>query len=417
MCPLDLPRSAPKAPGSFDRCFPLEHTLALIPALRERFAITRMADTTYLDRTCVPTFSAIVPSSDDLLSTYNGKGFTREASLCSAVMEAVERQLAAAPALPVFPLSTRVVQERLDLEALAIREHARDTVVDCVEGTDLLSGHAIPVPLSMVECPWYGDPLFRVTSTNGLASGNNLTEAIYHALCELIERHVWSIFHAKSHLLPRLYLGPDARDIAHAREVRFPTGNSLVDGLAETIRAAGLSLRVLAMEEPPLPCVMTATIVDAQAGMPFTHGGYGCALSPAHAMTRAMTEAVQCRVVDIQASREDISRPLDTTTLLGTHARRPQHLPYGLWHFDLPCEGVDLCDLPDRASVDLAHDVNVVIESLRAIGASCIAVVDISPRDLPVHAVRVIVPELETLTINGRVGRKILSVLDPFAVA
>ena len=38
--------------------------------------------------------------------------------------------------------------------------------------------------------------LFR-SNTNGLASGNNLEEAILHAMCEVIERDAWSICEAK----------------------------------------------------------------------------------------------------------------------------------------------------------------------------------------------------------------------------
>lgn len=414
MCPLKLPQSAPKAPGSFDRCFPLAHTVAHIPLLRERYAITRVADTTYLDRTYIPTFSAIVPSSDDLLSTYNGKGFTREASLCSAVMEAVERQLGAAPNLPTFALSTRDVQASIDLEKLEIRADARNAVVECVAGTDLLSGADVPVPLSMVQCPWYGKPLFRVTSTNGLASGNNLTEAIYHALCELIERHVWSLYHAKSHILPRLYFGEHSHDMAFAREVLFPSGDPLVDTLVQDVARAGLRLRVLSLEEPPLPPTMTATIIEEDAGMAFSHMGFGCSLSPSHALTRAVTEAVQSRVVDIQSAREDITRADDTSTLMGTHGRRQKTLPYGAWHFDLPCKPVELSSLPSRATNDLAEDLRIVLDSLRVSGASVVAAVDLSPPDVPINVVRIIVPELETTMINGRIGPKAMAIFNPF---
>ncbi|HVA26939.1 MAG TPA: hypothetical protein VNF68_02100, partial [Candidatus Baltobacteraceae bacterium] len=86
-----LPDSELKVRESFDRCVSLERTLSLIPELRRRFGITRIGDTTLLDRTNIPTACAVVPISPDALSVYNGKGLTREAAVASAVMEAAER--------------------------------------------------------------------------------------------------------------------------------------------------------------------------------------------------------------------------------------------------------------------------------------------------------------------------------------
>src|SRR5580698_8578765 len=95
--PIRLPKSCPKAVGSHDRCVSLEGTLARFGELRRRFGVTRLGDTTRLDRTGIPTATAIVPAGNDLISVYNGKGTSRNAAYAGAVMEAVERQVAAAP--------------------------------------------------------------------------------------------------------------------------------------------------------------------------------------------------------------------------------------------------------------------------------------------------------------------------------
>lgn len=415
--PVALPDRCPKAPGLFDRSVALEQTLALVPELRRRFGITRIADTTFLDRTGMPTFSAIVPESLDLLSVYNGKGFTRDAALVSAVMEATERQLGAdPPELPVFQEHLRTVQQYLDIDAMGLKPEMRDAVAECTFGTDLLTGALIPVPMAMVKCPWYGPSLFSVTSTNGLASGNTLTEALYHALCELVERHVWSIYHAKSHLLPRMYLGSDAADIQFASEIAFPTGNKLVDALAQRVQGAGLALRVLHLEQGTLPATMLACVTDSDAHPPQSHIGFGTSLSPSHAMTRAVTECIQSRVVDIQAAREDILRLGEPEGVMGAHARRQDALPHGRWYFDLPAPLVDLCSIPDQLTDDLAIDLRLLIDSLEEMGASAVSVVDLSPADLAVHVVRVIVPEIETTLVNGRIGRKVVDELNPFRV-
>lgn len=415
--PIVLPASAPKAAGTYDRAVPFAQTIALVPELRRRYGITRLADTTYLDRTGIPTYSAIVPHSPDLLGVYNGKGMTREGAIASAVMEATERQIGAAVSLPTFSESLGVVAERIDLEACGVRKEAGSGEAMCVFGTELLSGDAVAVPLAMVQCPWFGEKLFDITSTNGLASGNNLTEAIYHALCELIERHAWTMYHVRCSLLPRFYLGPQARDLALAREIVLPTGDERVDRLLADIRAAGLLVRALVLEEAPLPVTIIASITEPAANPAMAHMGLGCALSPAHALTRALTEAVQSRVVDIQAAREDILRPDEPAGIMGTHARRLKRTPTDQWYYDMPCTRIALEKLCDRSSDDLATDLRATLDSLRDSGMSSVIAVDLSPPDLPIAVVRTIVPGLETFVFTGHMGPRARALLNPFAVS
>ncbi len=415
--PIALPPCVRKAPGTFDRAVPFAQTIALVPELRKRYGITRLADTTYLDRTGIPTYSALVPQSPDLLGVYNGKGTTRDGAMASAVMEATERQIGAAVPLPKFTESLRVVGMRIDLEACGLRDDAAGTDAVCVLGTELLSGDAIAVPLAMVQCPWFGAKLFDVTSTNGLASGNNRTEALYHALCELIERHAWTMYHVRCSLLPRFYLGPDACDVALAREIALETGDKRVDRLVADIRAAGLLVRALVLQEPPLPVTIIASITEPAQDPPMAHMGLGCALSPAHALTRALTEAVQSRVVDIQAAREDILRPDEPAGVMGTHARRLKTTPANQWYYDMPCAQVAFGDLRDRSSDDLATDLRATLDSLRDYGIPSVVAVDLSPADLPIAVVRAIVPGLETFVFTNHMGPRARALLNPFAVA
>jgi ribosomal protein S12 methylthiotransferase accessory factor len=412
--PIRLPEFCPKASGLADRGVALAQTLALLPQLRTHYGITRIAETTYLDRTGIPTTSAIVPDSPDLLSVYSGKGATRESAMCSALMEAVERQCAAAPSLPIFETHVDVVMESLDLSVLGLLETAKGTCIQCAPGTNLLTGSMIAVPLAMIQCPWFGPKLFAMTSTNGLASGNTLTEAIYHALCEVIERHVWSMYHGRSHLVPRVFLGPQAADLGLAREVCFPTGNPAVDSLASKVQQAGLQLRALYLEEPPLPATMLATIFERDASPPMAHMGFGSSLSPAHALSRAITEAAQSRVVDIQAAREDVVRADAPKSKMADHGRRQTVAPHGRWYFDVPSQSIELAEITDSSSADLAVDLRRVLGSLSQYGAHCVAVVDLSPAGLPLNVVRVVVPELETMLVDGRVGPRMNDLLNPF---
>ncbi len=414
--PIVLPQSVPKAPGTYDRAVPFEATLAVLPRLRECYGITRVADTTYLDRTGIPTYSALVPHSVDLLGVYNGKGVTSDAAIASAVMEATERQIGSVVRLPVFRESLRIVGERMDLEATGLRSDARELVVDCVLGTELISGDAIPVPVAMVQCPWFGDRLFDITSTNGLASGNNLTEAIYHALCELIERHIWCMFHVKCSIVPRFFLGEAAKDLPLAPEITFPTGIASIDGLVQNIHDAGLTVRALALEEGPLPLTVLATVSEPGVTPPMAHIGLGCALSPAHALTRALTECVQSRVVDIQAAREDILRVGEDAGISGSHARRLESLPRDAWYFDMPTPRKALDQIPDRTTDDLADDLRATLRSLSQYGITSAVAVDLAPPDVPISVVRTIVPRLEHVIFTGHLGPRARALLNPFAL-
>ena len=414
--PIVIPPHCPKAPDSHDRCVSLAQTAARIDTLRRRFAITRLGDTTLLDRTGIPTATAIVPASPDLISVYNGKGTSLTAAFVGAIMEAVERQVTAAPSIPTFLAPVREVARTLNLAAMGLRDDALAHDVPCVWGTDLFTGEEIAVPLACVQCPWFGQPLFDITSTNGLASGNTLVEALFHALCEMIERHVWALHHARSRLLPQTIFGEGTADRSSAREVQQPTGNAVIDELAQRLEREGLALRLLWLKEGTLPHVTIASVYDRHLDPPLLHMGFGCSLSPEHAFVRAITEAIQCRVGDMQAAREDLRRPDDPKT--GTHiehARRTHVLPHGAWFFDAPARDVVAFEsMQDRSSHDLATDLRDVIGALRDIGVSRAVAVDMTPGETEFSVARTIVPELETLMIDGRLGRWTSAILNPF---
>ncbi len=57
----------------------------------EEFGITRLADTTGLDYTGIPTSSCVRPGTSDSIWVYSGKGWTCEASRISCIMECLER--------------------------------------------------------------------------------------------------------------------------------------------------------------------------------------------------------------------------------------------------------------------------------------------------------------------------------------
>lgn len=395
---------AVKSKGSRDRTVPLEWTASFIPQLQKQFGITRVGDTTRLDRTGIPTYCAMVPRSPDILGVYNGKGVTALAARVSAVMEAFERQAAAHVCLETVELSPAELDEELSLSDLGLIEEARHRPIECVTGYDLVSEERCFVPLALVRFPWRGTRLFSRTTTNGLASGNNVPEALYHALTEMIERHVWSLFHVRAEIVPRFYRGDRARDIVPAKALRFPTGDATIDALRAQIVSAGLDLRVMVLREGTLPLVAIASIVEPRSEPPMAHMGLGCSLSASHAVERALTEAVQSRVVDVQGAREDIIRA-GSPVPANVHTRRLSRLPEDCWYVDMPAELVALEELPEEATCDLTNDVRAIVEKLPHHGLRRAVFVDISPKDQPFCVARIVGSDFETTSIDGRIGR------------
>lgn len=421
---FDLAESVPKTAASFDRAVPLARTLTLLPDLRERFGITRVADLTYLDRIGVPVFSSVVPRSPDLLTVYNGKGVSREEALIGAVMEAVERQAAGHLELETIEALPHRLRGALDPRELGIDPAWTDRPIAFVRGHDLLRDEPAYVPRAAVEWPCLGPRIFPVVTTNGLAAGNTVLEAAVHALFEVVERHVWSVAHARAYLRPHAFLTALAGagqgtfdevmiDDPIGTAIELPTGEPAIDEIFRRITACDLTLRLIAIGDEALPCTIFATLAEPYAAAPTAHMGIGASWSPVHATIRALTEAVQSRLTDVQGAREDIFRAGDERpTRFVSHSRRIDRLPHGRWHFDGPVRGeARLATFPDRSTGDLAADLRLLLGALRESGVRQAIVVDISPPGAPVAVVRAIVPDLETMVADGRIGRSIREIL------
>jgi ribosomal protein S12 methylthiotransferase accessory factor len=415
---LEPSRRARKVPGSFDRCVPLVQTLALVPQLCERYGITRIADITHLDRIGIPVMSAIVPESPDTISVYNGKGTTREGAVAGAVMEAVERQIAAAPRVPAFLCDAGVVLKVIDPSGC--HEFRHGMTLPVVRGVELLSGNPIDVPLALVQCPWRGERVIFGDSSNGLAAGNTVTEAVYHAVCELLERHVWAVAHALGYLRPRAivsrFTGSAAAiagfvDDPIASDIELPTVSAAVNALVEQIRRAGLTVRLRAFDLRPFPILLVATIADDAGGPSAAHSGLGCSWSPEHAAIRALTEAAQARAGDFHATREDLCGH-DAPSIPRYGIRRTFGVPSRRWFYDAPAPVRALDSFVDRSSNDIARDVERLADALREADAGPLAIVDLSPAGLPLHVVRAVAPRLESPASGGRFGPTVRGILD-----
>ncbi len=412
-----LRRPAVVAEGSVDRCRPLAEMLRLVPELCRRFDITRIADLTHLDRARLPVMNAIVPRSADAISTYNGKGPTRDHAIVGAVMEAVERQAAACePGDMTSFAGSQHAGDRVGFDALRC-EFSPVEPIPYVRGIDLATLAPVWIPQGAVTMPFSGDRLYRRSTTNGLASGSSLVEATHHALLEVIERHLFSLTHARAHIVPRLSLGDffgtyegswthEMIDDPICTRLAFPTGNHALDERASTIRRAGLDLSIVVVAERALPTLAVAVVSEAATKR--AHLGMACSFSSLHAASRALDEAVQSRLGDTSGGREDLT-PIGAPGSAFTS--RYADVPSGRWFFDAPHVDVDLAALPEESCGDLTREIRLALRALRDARIGSAYAVDLTPRGCPVAVVRVVAPLLESSVVDGRIGPMVETLL------
>jgi len=365
------------------------HRAATLEATWRRFApaarqagITRIAELTGLDTIGIPVFAAIRPMGRSL-STQQGKGLTPLAARVSALMESLETWTAEHLALPVVRGSFRALRERaVDVRKLA-RPRKRldlDARWRWVEGRDLARDVPVLVPLEAVtlDTVFARPPVFDVSS-NGLASGNVLVEAIIHGLCEVIERDAEAAWR-RAGGDRRIVLDTIADPACHALIARITATGARVFvwdlGEQAGVQVIGCAI----MEDPREP---------AWRALGF-YQGFGAHLLPEIAIARALTEAAQTRLTYIAGGRDDFF-PFDYA-----RATDPELLVEIWERLAAPCDDpASADDLPRIDARSLGHALEQIVERLGEQGHSVIAV-DLTHPELRVPVVKVIVPGLAT---------------------
>ncbi|HMG23425.1 MAG TPA: YcaO-like family protein [Kofleriaceae bacterium] len=342
-----------------------------------RAGITRLAELTGLDTLGVPVFAAIRPLGRSV-STQQGKGTTPLAARVSALMEGLETWSAEHLVLPVVRASWRALGDRaVDVRALPRprRRLDRGARWRWVEGWDLTADRAVLVPEQAVtlDTTFRAPPVFDVSS-NGLASGNALAEAVAHGLCEVIERDAEAAWRRA---------GSDRRLVLDS--IPDPACRALID----RITAAGARVWIWDVTDPARrsgACVIGAAIMEdprepAWRTLGF-YQGFGAHWRPEIAIARALTEAAQTRLTYIAGARDDFfahdyARAVDPVVLAAQWAR-----------FSAPCdEPVGFDDLPQLTARTLGDAVEQLARGERQVIA-----VDLTHPALGVPVVKVIVP-------------------------
>ncbi|MEO5807425.1 YcaO-like family protein [Devosia sp.] len=366
-------------------CSPLETIRRLQPHLKQ-IGITRLARQTSLDVLGIPVFASFRPNAHTL-STNQGKGLSENAAKASALMEAVEFSFAEQPTTAITYATTQDLRGRglqvfEPLRSMPVGESIPDDrTMAWLQGASVLTGQPILVPFDAATFTGKAPTLPGICqNTNGLASGNTSDEAVFHALCELVERDAGALWALSS-------------EAAKLRSCIDPAafGDGHIDRMASSIAAADLVLKIF--DQTTDLAVPTFLAVIGPQSLAYEARFSICSGSGSHpvarrAAIRAITEAAQSRITTIASARDDLA-PDDFNTLANSTFQnlldaKPAHRP----GTGLPL-GTPLAEL-------LSH----LIALLAAAEIGDITVVSLGGEAIGVSVCKVLAPGLEDWAVN-----------------
>jgi ribosomal protein S12 methylthiotransferase accessory factor YcaO len=425
------------AKGFSERTTLPEQTLARARVAAAAKGVTRLSDITGLDRIGIPVYSAVVPKSLDTITVYNGKGFSALNAKTGALMESIERQTALYSKIEVIEGSYSELGRRrsavLHPDQFQFRLHENygdENPYGWVRGYDLIQDETVLVPAILGGFgPRFGGGLspFPSYSSNGLASGNCLEEAVCHALCELVERDAWTLADLRSQWIPlarrEALLGP--RGDAHGADdcdvyprIDLSEAAWPISALMEKFERAELRPVVRDISSDfGVSCVIASVADDYIPGFPQAHSGLGAHPCARIAIIRALTELAQSRAVDIQGVREDIRSADAAPAEHDRHTQRIEKIERGSWMLRPEGKQRRLAEMASTENEDIADDIRMMLAALQRQGMDRAVVVDLTePGGFTV--VRVLVPGLEFWILDqGKLGPRALQFWKRYSAA
>lgn len=378
----------------------LPETLEIARRLAPSVGITRVTDTTSLDRLGVPVFASIRPNATrGSLCVSAGKGMTADEAEAGAYMEAIElawaepgRTVLANRMVRAGDLGDGEPRPEIWADFLPQMSMTADTMVMAVEMTHLTTGRTWLVPAERVYFPLMpgeGGGLYG-SEGNGLCSGNSVAEATLHGLCEVIERDVTS------------FMFSVRKDTLRIENATLPAH---LRAIAERLDRLGFDLHVRYVPNIfDLPYFVAGVVDRAESEL--AHRGDGLHPDATIAVTRAVCEACQSRLTDIHGGRDDLAfhrardNPADDTP--ESFRRFIVALASG--------DPVNFATVPDASAKarDIESATGLLLDRLAAQGLSDVLVVELAPPDLGVRIVRVVVPRLECrVGLARRIGNRL----------
>ncbi|GAB4314469.1 MAG: YcaO-related McrA-glycine thioamidation protein [Methanobacteriaceae archaeon] len=388
--------------GCTHRSIAPKETIKRVESKLKAAGITRIAEITHLDRLGIPVYSAIRPSAEEgSVSIYAGKGATKTQAKASAMMEGFERYSAE---IQKEDLSKKFINGTFnDLEnsinprSLILPQisfDAEKTELSWVKAIDAKTDEEFLVPANAVYHPFNMRDNFSLfkSNTNGLASGNELEEAIFHGMLEVIERDAWSLFEAKRESKTEI----DCSD----------SKNSIIKDLLSKFQNKGVNVKLVDLTADIKATTIAAVADDTVLKDPaLLTLGVGTHLDPEIAAIRALTEVAQSRATQIHGTREDTVRAVFMRKAGYERMKRINKHWFGESE-----KIVSLDKIRNRSSKSFKTDIENTLKLLAKEGFKRVLFVDLSREEIDIPVVRVIIPKLEVFSVDPeRRGKRLFN--------
>jgi ribosomal protein S12 methylthiotransferase accessory factor len=317
-----------------------------------------------------------------------GKGLSLDEAAISALMEAIETWAAERLSPDCSRLGTaEVIDPRVvglfgawAVDAASSNAWASASM-PWIDGWDLMSRAAVPVPLALVDTVYtVPSPHLRTfpRTTTGLAAGSTFRQAVIHASLEILERHAVAEAHRIPHFFDRWQID--------AASIRTGRSSEILTRLARSGLLAGI-WRVPAPHDLPVYWCHIMEDEDQAELVPLPAEGFGCDFTHDGALAKALLEACQARLTAISGAREDVTRrayPRNHDRAHLAEWRRQLRTPSYSLNMPVPLGGQIRYDPLERVVTGIAHA-----------GASAAIVVPLySNEQMAIHVARVVAPPL-----------------------
>jgi YcaO-like protein with predicted kinase domain len=385
----------------------LDQTLKRVLRLAPVMGITRVANVTGLDQVGLPVVMVCRPNSRSV-AVSQGKGVDLLSARASGLMEAAELYHAETITLPLR-LATyeelRYQHNVVEIDDLPrdsnSRFHPNLRLLWC-EGRNVFDGETVLVPYEMVHTNYImplpdGHGCFTASS-NGLASGNSVIEAISQGICEVVERDATALWKLRDkERLERNRLDLASVDDAICQEV---LGKLERAGLTVAVWDITSDIKIAAFA-----CLIVPRDDNAMWHLAVA-AGYGCHPAREVALLRALTEAAQVRLTVIAGLRDDFGIDAYEQLLNPDVVKTIRH------RISVSRATRRFRDVLTWTCETFEEDVERELKCLRKTGIRRVVVVDLSKPEFGLPVVRVIVPDLEPMLepgyVPGRRGRAVL---------
>lgn len=372
-------------------------TLRRVETLTDKVGISRIEDITGRDKLNIPVYLAYRPGTEaGAAPVHTGKGLTGDQARVSVLMEAIERYSAeikeedrAKFRFESYNEGNREKKvEPSSLILSALSKVTPDSKIEWCEGYDLMAEEEVLLPANAVYHPYTttrGGRLFR-SDSNGIASGNNQEEAIFHGIMEVIERDALSYAEIKKDAGKRIEIEEDDGLIYELKERFNSQGIGTYFWYIPT--DVGFPTVALALDSPE----KDPNLLVYGAG---THS------DPRIAAIRAITEAAQSRLMQIVKGSGSTPVDYETVKRMNRHWFETKDRDR-----DKDKDAVKLNELPDLATDTIDGDIKIALERLRAIEKR-VLVVDLTRKEIGIPVVRAIIPGFEVYARNPeRLGHR-----------